>query len=214
MTEKPKQKRANFTRERIIRAAMEQLESEGYANLTVAKVVERAQHSIGAYMHHFSSKEKLLVALIDTYHQQRTEALEDRFGSLRIRNRGDVVYFLQTMMEIQLGYVINISNEFFMAQRTDTALRWHGQQVRHNNRERSHQLYRQVFGPEIFDNSEIFEIIDDYTNIFLRSLGILTISRSEGEVSEKKKRWTQQFADMIEAEIARKTNETSARANA
>ena len=214
MNEKPMQKRASFTRERIIRAAMEQLENEGYANLTVAKVVERAQLSIGAYMHHFSSKEKLLIALIDTYHQQRTETLEERFGDLRIRNRGDILYFLQTVMEIQLGYLNNISNEFFMAQRTDPVLRWHGQQVRHQNRERSEALYRGVFGAEIFDSSKIFDIVDDYTNIFLRSIGILTISRSEEEVALKKKQWLQVFCDMIETEMGTKSsaNKTATKA--
>ncbi len=201
MNDGPRQKRSTYTRQRILQAGMEQLEKEGYSNLTVSKVVTKAGLSIGAYMHHFSSKEKLIIGLIESFHKQRTEALEERFEALRIRNRGDIMYFLRTILEIQSGYLNNISNEFFMAQRTDPVLRWHGREVSLQNRKRSKDLYRKIFGPDVFDNSSIFEILDDYTNIFLRSISIISVVRDPEEVEQKIGTWLDHFCDLIEQEI-------------
>ena len=188
---------------------MKQLEEEGYSNLTVAKVVDKADLSIGAYMHHFSQKEKLLIELIETYHKQRTEALEARFEGLQIRTRRDIMYFLKSIMEIQIGYFNNISNEFFMAQRTNELLQRHGKAVSDHNRERSRQLYRNVFGNDVYAHGDIAEIIDDFVNLFVRGIGFISVNRDKKEIDRKIKFWLADFCDKIEAEIQKTSNADS-----
>ena len=56
----PKQSRSRQTLERIVQAALEILEGQGYAALTVKAVVERANSSVGSFYARFSGKEDLV----------------------------------------------------------------------------------------------------------------------------------------------------------
>lgn len=54
--------RSEATRRRLIDATLSCLETEGYAGTTISKIVERADVSRGAHVHHFPSKAALIEA--------------------------------------------------------------------------------------------------------------------------------------------------------
>lgn len=54
--------RSEIMRERLIEATLKCLETEGYAGTTISKIVETAQVSRGAPVHHFPSKAALIEA--------------------------------------------------------------------------------------------------------------------------------------------------------
>jgi len=63
--EKPRRtqaERSEAMRTRLIEATLQCLETEGYAGTTVTKIVEAAQVSRGAPVHHFPSKAALIAA--------------------------------------------------------------------------------------------------------------------------------------------------------
>jgi len=53
--------RSDAMRRRLLQATLDCLRSEGYAGTTVTKIVERAGVSRGAHVHHYPSKQALLV---------------------------------------------------------------------------------------------------------------------------------------------------------
>jgi len=64
-TEKPRRtqaERSEAMRTRLIEATLQCLETDGYAGTTVTKIVEAAQVSRGAPVHHFPSKAALIAA--------------------------------------------------------------------------------------------------------------------------------------------------------
>lgn len=56
---------AEEVRRSIVDAAMEIVREQGLDALTVRRVAERAESSVGNYYHHFADKESLVVALVD-----------------------------------------------------------------------------------------------------------------------------------------------------
>lgn len=54
--------RSEAMRARLVEATLDCLETEGYAGTTISKIVERAQVSRGAPVHHFPSKDALIQA--------------------------------------------------------------------------------------------------------------------------------------------------------
>lgn len=84
--------RSEAMRERLVKATLECLETEGYAGTTVSRIVERAQVSRGAPLHHFPSKNALIAAAAEqlirrVYIQmgkavQALEASDDRLHDL------------------------------------------------------------------------------------------------------------------------------------
>lgn len=61
----PRSDRRETTREQILVAATELLAEHGYAALRVAAVAKEAGVSLGGYLHHFPSKELLVVAVLE-----------------------------------------------------------------------------------------------------------------------------------------------------
>lgn len=59
------EERSAETRRRLIDAAITVLREEGYANLTISKVTQSAGMTNGAMQHHFTSREDLMLALLD-----------------------------------------------------------------------------------------------------------------------------------------------------
>ncbi|MGH7002723.1 MAG: TetR/AcrR family transcriptional regulator [Alphaproteobacteria bacterium] len=77
------EERSQETRGRLLRATLDLLIARGYARLTVADIAARAGVSNGARVHHFPTKEELVVAA-------NRQAYEDAvaIGTLRSENSG------------------------------------------------------------------------------------------------------------------------------
>lgn len=61
-TRRTQTERSEAMRSRLVDATLDCLETEGYAGTTISKIVERAQVSRGAPVHHFPSKDALIEA--------------------------------------------------------------------------------------------------------------------------------------------------------
>lgn len=98
----PKQDRSRQTLERIVAASLELLATEGPAGLTVHKVVDKADSSVGSFYARFKGKDDLLDYLGSRIW---TEALERWSTALESRNWSELS--LPEMVEGSVGLLID-----------------------------------------------------------------------------------------------------------
>ncbi len=71
----PRQSRSQATLERLLYAAEELLNTQTFEEITVADIVERAGSSVGSFYARFPTKDALLIALLELYHNQAVASL-------------------------------------------------------------------------------------------------------------------------------------------
>jgi len=113
--------RSAAMRTRLLDATVECLVAYGYAGTTTHKVAELAGVTRGAQVHHFRSKEDLVVAAIEHLAEQRTQAAIRDLG--RVQTSPDPVSMvLDYLWESHQGPVFVATLELWVAARTDRVL--------------------------------------------------------------------------------------------
>jgi len=116
------QQRRDETRRALLDAAVESLIEVGFARTTTLEVQRRADVSRGALLHHFPSKNELMVAAVDHLAQMRARELKQLAGQLpEGRARTDAV--LDLLWQCFSGTMFQVSMELRTAARTDPELR-------------------------------------------------------------------------------------------
>lgn len=120
--------RSAAMRTRLLDATIECLVTYGYAGTTTPRVAERAGVTRGAQIHHFRSKEDLVVAAIEHLAQQRAKAAIRDFG--RVEAASDPVStVLDFLWEAHQGPMFIATVELWVAARTDDVLARHIERV-------------------------------------------------------------------------------------
>jgi AcrR family transcriptional regulator len=120
--------RSAAMRTRLLDATIECLVTYGYAGITTPRVAELAGVTRGAQIHHFRSKEDLVVAAIEHLAQQRTQAAIREFG--RVEASSDPVStVLDFLWEAHQGPMFVATVELWVAARTDDVLARHIERV-------------------------------------------------------------------------------------
>ena len=115
-------------RTRLLDATIECLVSYGYAGTTTPRVAELAGVTRGAQIHHFRSKEDLVVAAIEHLAQQRAEAAIRELS--RVQTSPDpVATILDFLWEAHQGPMFTAAVELWVAARTDSVLAQHIERV-------------------------------------------------------------------------------------
>ncbi|MCV7261312.1 TetR/AcrR family transcriptional regulator [Mycobacterium shimoidei] len=113
--------RSAAMRARLLDATIDCLVTYGYAGTTTPRVAERAGVTRGAQIHHFRSKEDLVVAAIEHLAQQRAQAAVRELG--RVQASPDpVATVLEFLWEAHQGPLFVASVELWVAARTDPVL--------------------------------------------------------------------------------------------
>ncbi|HXB84867.1 TetR/AcrR family transcriptional regulator [Mycobacterium sp.] len=120
--------RSAAMRTRLLDATVECLVSYGYAGTTTPRVAELAGVTRGAQIHHFRSKEDLVVAAIEHLAQQRAQAAVRELG--RVQASPDpVATILDFLWEAHQGPMFTAAVELWVAARTDSVLAQHIERV-------------------------------------------------------------------------------------
>ncbi|HEX7322064.1 MAG TPA: helix-turn-helix domain-containing protein [Mycobacterium sp.] len=115
------EERSAAMRTRLLDATVECLVSYGYAGTTTPRIAEKAGVTRGAQIHHFRSKEDLVVAAIEHLAQQRAQAAIRELG--RVRSSPDPVStVLDFLWEAHQGPLFVATMELWVAARTDRVL--------------------------------------------------------------------------------------------
>ena len=93
----PQQLRAKRTRRLLLEAARRVFAERGWANATVDDVALAAGCSKGAYYFHFTSKEEILLALVEEWVRTRTRRLQEALDGDR-RPTASLITLLETLL--------------------------------------------------------------------------------------------------------------------
>jgi AcrR family transcriptional regulator len=108
-------------RTRLLDATVECLVTYGYAGTTTHRVSEVAGVTRGAQVHHFPSREALVVAAIEHLAEQRTQAAIRELG--RVQDTPDpIAKALDYLWESHQGPIFAATMELWIAARTDPVL--------------------------------------------------------------------------------------------
>lgn len=120
--------RSAAMRTRLLDATIECLVSYGYSGTTTPRIAELAGVTRGAQIHHFRSKEDLVVAAVEHLAQQRTQAAIRELG--QVRSIPDpVATALDFLWEAHQGPMFIATVELWVAARTDRVLAQHIERV-------------------------------------------------------------------------------------
>lgn len=120
--------RSAAMRTRLLDATIECLVTYGYAGTTTPRIAELAGVTRGAQIHHFRSKEDLVVAAIEHLAQQRTQAAIRELGQIRTIP-DPVATALDFLWEAHQGPMFIATVELWVAARTDRVLAQHIERV-------------------------------------------------------------------------------------
>ncbi|OBH18718.1 TetR/AcrR family transcriptional regulator [Mycolicibacter terrae] len=120
--------RSAAMRTRLLDATIDCLVSYGYSGTTTPRIAELAGVTRGAQIHHFRSKEDLVVAAVEHLAQQRTQAAIRELG--QVRSIPDpVATALDFLWEAHQGPMFIATVELWVAARTDRVLAQHIERV-------------------------------------------------------------------------------------
>lgn len=156
------QQRRDETRRALLDAAVESLIEVGFARTTTLEVQRRADVSRGALLHHFPSKNELMVAAVDHLAQMRARELkqlalqlpEERDGRART---GAV---LDLLWQCFSGTMFQVSMELRTAARTDPELRPVLVAGERALRDRIFAQARTLFGKDVANHPNVERALD------------------------------------------------------
>ncbi|HET9499405.1 MAG TPA: TetR/AcrR family transcriptional regulator [Marmoricola sp.] len=120
-TRVPQEERSRTMRRRLLEACVDCLVEHGWSGTTTTLVSERAGVSRGAQLHHFPTKNDLVVAAVEHLSERRGEELMTAVEGLpRGRRRTRAV--LEMLVEQFTGPVFVAALELWVAARTDPQL--------------------------------------------------------------------------------------------
>lgn len=171
-------------RTRLLDATVDCLVTYGYAGTTTPRIAEIAGVTRGAQVHHFKSKEDLVVAAVEHLAEQRVQVAIRRQG--KVLSRPDpVAAVLEFLWDAHQGDMFVATIELWVASRTDTVL---AEQVRRVEPLVNSTLITAIAQllPEHAAQRAVRNAI--YTAMdALR--GILVISFVDRDVAEARRRW-------------------------
>ena len=136
--------RSAATQARLLDATLDCLADVGWARTTTTEVVRRAGVSRGAQVHHFPTKDDLVVAAIAHLFERRQQEFRDAFAELpsgeRTADRG-----VDLLWETVQGATFRVWLEVVVAARTDERLRAALEPVEHEFHESVERMFLEFF---------------------------------------------------------------------
>jgi AcrR family transcriptional regulator len=186
----PKQARSAVTRERLLDAAVECLIGYGYDRTSTTLVCEKAGLSRGAQLHHFATKDELLLAALDHLARRRFEELAVQARALSSRPRAeDVVTRIRE--GVHLVWTTTFTTDLFygalelwIAGRCDPGLRAEVRRVEHGLGKEVNALYRDLYPSEITSKPEGWTALRE-VGYLLRGLALTRLLRDSTADEER-----------------------------
>ena len=122
------EERSATTRAKLLEATIECLVTYGYAGTTVARVAEQAQVTRGAQVHHFPTKELLVISAVRHLNELRSQEIADMVAPLE-GSPELVDGVLDQLWEAHRGPVFVATAEMWIAARTNAQLAEHVTEV-------------------------------------------------------------------------------------
>jgi AcrR family transcriptional regulator len=168
---------------RILRATIDCLIAYGYAELTTTMVADRADVSRGAFLHHFRTKEDLVLAAVEHLFDVRQAQFRAAFA--RIPADADrVSAALDILWDIVGGDTFYAWIELAVAGRTDERLGRRVRELGSRNALVVENIFREIFPPPATPNP-FFDSAPRFAFALLEGLALGRLLVTEGRVDAK-----------------------------
>jgi len=138
--------RSAATRAALLDAAVECLVQEGYAQVTTARVAERAGVTRGAHLHHFGTRQALVAAAVDELTVRRDREFREAVQGLPEAGRERLEAGLDLLWSVYASPLFQAALGLWAAARTDPELRRHLLAVERRFDRGMAELAQQIFG--------------------------------------------------------------------
>lgn len=137
--------RSAATRAALLDAAVQCLVQDGYAQVTTARVAERAGVTRGAHLHHFGTRQALLAAAVDELTVRRDREFREAASHLPQAGRERLERGLDLLWSVYASPLFQAALGLWAAARTDPELRRHLLDVERRFDRGMAELAQQIF---------------------------------------------------------------------
>lgn len=173
--------RTATTRTTLLDATLDSLVELGYARTTTQGIAARAGLSRGAQLHHFPTKELLVVAAVEHLAMKR----DDEIRATQDRGRA-----LELLADTFTGPLFLAALELWVAARTDPALRTALVPLERTVNEAMTALAQDLLGASATDAELTLELV--------RGLGIAVLFNSPTTVARRRRRLLARWSELLE----------------
>jgi AcrR family transcriptional regulator len=184
------EQRSAETRTRLLDATVDCLVKHGYAGTTTPRVAELAGVTRGAQVHHFRSKNDLVVAALKHLAAKRTAAAVAQVGDLAASD-DPVATVLDLLWDLHQGPIFIATVELWVAGRSDPSL---GSEVAKFESIVQSSLVAAV---EQFVPKELHKPMLDFLYTAMDALrGILIANYADADLGRARRRWNRAAANL------------------
>lgn len=173
--------RTAATRATLLDATLDSLVELGYARTTTGGIAARAGLSRGAQLHHFPTKELLVVAAVEHLATKRAD---------EIRATQDREHALELLADTFTGPLFLAALELWVAARTDPGLRAALVPLERSVNEAMTALAQDLLGASATDAELTLELV--------RGLGLAVLFNSPATVARRRRRLLARWSDLLE----------------
>ena len=177
--ERQAQARSIATRERLIETTLETIHQLGLKRASTPEFARRAGVSRGALLHHFPTRDDIIVAAMETLLEQATDEIR-RVAAEVARDDLGMAELLDFLWEMFSGRFFYLSVEFINEARTDPALRAKMQPLVRHFHEALDDIWAENCGTGQVDRAGA-RVLLNLTLCLFRGMGVQTVLRDDPE---------------------------------
>jgi AcrR family transcriptional regulator len=195
-TRVPQEERTRLMRARLLEATVDCLVEHGFAGTSTTLVSERAGVSRGAQLHHFPTKNALVVAAVEHLTEKRGQELAAAAAKLPTGPRHTRAV-LEMLADHFAGAVFSAALELWVAARTDSALLEAVAPLEQRVGRETHRLTVELLGADESrpGNRELVQATLD----LVRGLGLANTVTDD---ARRRRRILDRWSDVLEKELA------------
>lgn len=198
-TRVPQEERTRAMRQRLMDATVDLLVEKGFGGTTTTLVSERAGVSRGAQLHHFPTKNDLVVAAVAHLTEIRGSELEAAVAKLP-RGTGRTEAVVQMLGEHFASRVFTAALELWVAARTDAQLHEAVGPLERNLGRETHRLTVELLGVD--DSTPGVRELVQATLDLVRGLGL---ANTLGDDARRRRRILKEWARTLDASLKETT---------
>lgn len=192
------EERSAEMRQRLVNATIKCLVEVGYERTTTVRIVETAQVSRGALLHHFESKEDIITLAFEQFLRDHTEDIRQMASSVRSGGM-DISEFLRDLWARFSGELFFITLEYVTEARHNARLHERLVPIVRSFHIALDDIWKEFFSDAPLAEGQMTTVLN-MTLCLLRGMGLQTILRhDEHYYSAMLKTWDGILRSMIEA---------------
>ncbi|MBE7638391.1 TetR family transcriptional regulator [Sneathiella sp. P13V-1] len=169
--------RSALTREKVLKATLDQIYECGILAASTPEIVKRAGISRGAMLHHFPSKEQLIAAAVEKLLEDEV-ALIEKEAEAYADHEKSIDDFVDFLWERFSGRLFMITMDFLSSARTDEKLREAVIPVSLNFHTSLNQIWIKFF-PHKQKSTDQIQLLLNTTMCLMRGMGVQTVIKDD-----------------------------------